>query len=282
MHRDRVDRDLDDEVRTVYSRLAQEKMKHGLDHAEARRAATLELGRIESVEEHVRSVRTGAFLDVLMQDVHYGARSLRRTPGFALAAIATLALGIGANTTIFTLLDAVLFKPLPVPAARDLVALYENAPDGVPDATGGTGRFLRFSYPRYERLQRALGSHGSLAAMTRSARFVVRLPSAVQATAVRGQLVSGNYFDTLSVAAARGRTIEARDVRVGQLDAVAVISDGFWKRSFGGSDAAVGQTITVNNLPVTVIGVGPPGFVGIWTDNEADLWLPLTMQAPLR
>ena len=282
VHRDRVDRDLDDEVRTVYSMLVQEKMKHGLDHAEARRAATLELGRIESVEEHVRSVRTGAFLDVLMQDVRYGARSLRRTPGFALAAIATLALGIGANTTIFTLLDAVLFKPLPVPAARDLVALYENAPDGVPDATGGTGRFLRFSYPRYERLQRALGSHGSLAAMTRSARFVIRLPNAVEATAVRGQLVSGNYFDTLAVAAARGRTIEARDVRVGQLDAVAVISDGFWKRSFGSSDAAVGQTITVNNLPVTVIGVGPPGFVGIWTDNEADLWLPLTMQAPLR
>ena len=120
VHRDRVDRDLDDEVRTVYSMLVQEKMKRGLDHAEARRAATLELGRIESVEEHVRSVRTGAFLDVLMQDVRYGARSLRRTPGFALAAIATLALGIGANTTIFTLLDAVLFKPLPVPAARDL------------------------------------------------------------------------------------------------------------------------------------------------------------------
>ena len=118
VHRHRVDRDLDDEVRTVYSMLVQEKMKHGLDHAEARRAATLELGGFESVEEQVRSMRTGAFLDVLMQDVRYGARSLRRTPGFALAAIATLALGIGANTTIFTLLDAVLFKPLPVPAAR--------------------------------------------------------------------------------------------------------------------------------------------------------------------
>ena len=162
-----------------------------------------------------------------------------------------------------------LLKPLPVPAARDLVALYENAPDGVPDATGGTGRFLRFSYPRYERLQRALGSHGSLAAMTRSARFVIRLSNAVQATAGRGQLVSGNYFDTLSVAAAKGRTIEARDVRAGQLDAVAVISDGFWRRRFGSSDGAVGQTITVNNLPVTVIGVGPPGFVGIWT-TESD------------
>ena len=78
VHRDRVDRDLDDEVRTVYSLLVQEKMKRGLDQAQARRAATLELGRIESVEEHVRSVRTGAFLDVLMQDVRYGARSLRR------------------------------------------------------------------------------------------------------------------------------------------------------------------------------------------------------------
>ena len=85
--------------------------------------------------------------------------------------------------------------------------------------------------------------------MTRSARFVIRLPNAVQATAVRGQLVSGNYFDTLSVAAARGRTIQARDVRVGQLDAVAVISDGFWKRSFGSSDAAVGERSARSPLP---------------------------------
>jgi predicted permease len=282
VHRDRVDRDLDDEVRTVHSLLVEEKMRQGMAPGEAQRAATIELGRVESVEDEVRSFRAGAFVDVLMQDVRYGLRSLRRTPAFALAVIATLALGIGANTTIFSLLDAVMFKPLPVSAAKELVALYENAPEGVPDAAGGTGRFFRFSYPRYERLQQALGSHGSLAAVTRSSRFIVRFPNTTQAVAVRGQLVSGNYFETLAVQAARGRVIVPDDVRVGQLDAVAVIGDGFWKRSFGGSETAIGQTVAVNSLPVTVIGIAPPGFVGIWTDNEADLWMPLTLQAPLR
>jgi predicted permease len=282
VHRDRVDRDLDDEVRTIQALLVEEKVQQGMGQADARRAAMLQLGRVESVEERVRDARTGAFLDVLWQDVRYAVRSLRRTPGFAVAAVTTLTLGIGANITIFTLLDAVLFKPLPVPAAHELVALYENAPEGVPDAAGGTGRFFRFSYPRFERLQRALGSHGSLAAVTRSARFVVRLESAGQPTPVRGQLVSGSYFETLAIPAARGRVLGSADVRVGQVDAVAVVSDGFWKRSFGGSETAIGQTISVNGLQVTVVGVTPPGFVGIWTDAEADLWLPLTLQAPLR
>ena len=101
------------------------------------------------------------------QDLTYAVRSLRRTPGFTAAAIVTLALGMGANTTIFTLLDAVLFKPLPVSRPNELFALYENAPDAEPDAlpdsAGGTGRYLRFSYPRFLRLQEALGNDGQLA-----------------------------------------------------------------------------------------------------------------------
>ena len=115
-------------------------------------------------------------IDTIWQDLRYAARSLRRTPGFAAAAIITLALGIGANTAIFTLLDAVMLKPLNVPAPDELVALFEQPRTGEPDATGGTGRYMRFSYPRFERLRAALGSRGSLAAMTRTASFVVRFP----------------------------------------------------------------------------------------------------------
>src|SRR5262245_57507334 len=109
-------------------------------------------------------------LDTLLQDVKYAARSLRRTPGFTAAAIATLALGIGANATIFTLLDAVLFKPLPVSRPNELLTVYEHSPEpnALPDATGGTGRYLRFSYPRFQLLQAALGANGSLAASTLS------------------------------------------------------------------------------------------------------------------
>jgi predicted permease len=282
VHRGRVDRDLDEEVRAILALLIDEHTRAGMHPSDARRAAMLQIGRVEVLEDRVRDARTGAFIDVLLQDVRYAARSLRRTPGFTVAAVATLALGIGANTTIFTLLDAVIFKPLPVPAARELVALYENAPEGVPDAAGGTGRYFRFSFPRFERLQQALGSRGSLAAVTRSTRFFVKLPDNDQPTQVRGQLVSADYFSTLRVPVARGRALGAGDVRADGIDRVAVISDGFWKRSLGGSDSAVGRTLVVNGLTVTIVGIAPPGFGGTWTDAEADLWLPLTLQSEVK
>jgi predicted permease len=282
VHQNRVDRDLDDEVRTVLALLIEEKIQAGMRPDEARRAATLELGGVESLTAQVRDARAGAFVDICLQDIRYAARSLRRTPGFTVAAVVTLALGIGANTTIFTLLDAVIFKPLQVPAAHELVTLYENAPEGVPDSTGGTGRYLRFSFPRFERLEQALESNGSLAAVTRSARFVIRLPGSPQASAVRGQLVSGNYFSTLGVTAARGRVLTADDVRTDRIEPVAVVSDGFWKRSLAASDSAIGQTLVVNGVNVTVVGIAPQGFVGVWRDAEPAFWLPLTLQSALR
>ncbi len=282
VHRDRIERDLDDEVQTVLSLLVEEKIQAGMGREAAHRAAVLELGRVESVKSQVREVRTGASLEIFLQDVRYGARSLKRTPGFTLAAVITLALGIGANTTIFTLLDAVIFKPLPVPAANELVTLYENAPKGVADAAGGTGRYLRFSYPRFQRLEQAIGTEGSLAAVARGSRFISRLPGNSQAIPVEGQLVSGRYFETLGITAARGRLLAADDVRVEETEPVAVVSDGFWKRALGASDAAIGQTIVVNGVGVTVVGVTPPRFVGLWTDTEPDLWLPLTLQPSLQ
>jgi putative ABC transport system permease protein len=282
VHRDRIERDLDEEVRSLLSLLVDEKIQAGMRPEAARRAAMLELGRVESVKSQVRDARAGASLDIFLQDVRYGVRSLKRTPGFTLAAIITLALGIGANTTIFTLLDAVIFKPLPVPAAHELVTLYENAPQGVPDAAGGTGRYLRFSYPRFQRLEQAIGTHGSLAAVTRRARFISRLPGSNQPVPVEGELVSGRYFDTLGIPAARGRLLVADDVRVDQIEPVAVVSDAFWKRALGATDAAIGQTIVVNGVSVTVVGVTPPRFVGMWTDTEPDLWLPLTLQPALQ
>ena len=219
-------------------------------------------------------------IDTLVQDLRYAARSLRRTPGFTIAAVVTLGLGIGANTAIFTLLDAVMFKPLNVPAPQDLVALYEQPRDGAPDATGGTGRYMRFSYPRFERLQAALGDGGSLAAMTRTATFVVRLPGQKQPESVRSQLVSGEYFSTLNVAVARGRAIGRDDARVADGQQVAVIGHRLWQERLGGADV-IGQTIVVSGVTATVVGIAPAGFVGAWSDARADLWLPLTMQQSL-
>ena len=278
--RGRVERDLDDELGAMFGLLVDEKIRAGMSPERARRAARLELGPAESVKTQVREVRAGASLDALLRDVRHSARSLRRTPGFTIAAIATLALGIGANTTIFTLLNAVILKPLPVPAPGELVTLYENGPEGSPDPAGGTGRYLRFSYPRFARLEQAAGAQAQLAAATRSTRFIVRLPADVQPISTRGQLVSGKYFTTLGVPAARGRLLGPGDV-LDRADPLVVISDRFWKRVLGSAETAVGQTLVVNGVTVTVIGITPPGFGGIWADIEADLWVPLTLQPAL-
>jgi predicted permease len=219
-------------------------------------------------------------IDTIKQDLKYAARSLRRTPSFAAAAIVTLTLGIGANTAIFTLLDAVMFKPLNVSAPRDLVALYERPREGDPDATGGTGRYTRFSYPRFERLRAALGTRGLLAAMTRTSSFVVRLPGQKEPESIRTQLVSGDYFATLGVPVVHGRPIGASDVQLSGGAPVAIIGDRLWKERLGGADV-LGQIVVVSGVSATIIGIAPPGFVGAWSDARADLWLPLTMQQAL-
>src|SRR5262249_11468435 len=154
------------------------------------------------------------------------------------------------------------------------VTFYENGPEGSADPSGGTGRFFRFSYPRFERLEQALGSKGVLAAATRSNQFAGRLPRDDRPQLVRAQLRSHRFFETMAVSPAQGRLLTPDDVRGEQ--PVAVISDGFWRRLLNGSSNVVGQSLTVNGLPVTIVGVGAPGFVGMWTDSEADLWLPLT------
>jgi predicted permease len=255
--------------------------RRGIALDEARVAARRAFGGVEQMKDRHRDARSFVWLDDARRDVQYAARSLRRTPGFAAVAILTLALGIGANVTIFTLLDAVVLKPLPVPAASELVMFYENGPEGAPDPTGGSGRYLRFSYPRFQRLEEALGSLGSMAAVTRSSLFTVRLAGATTPEFLNAQLVSARYFETLGVSAARGRVLTPEDGHLDHVAPVAVISDGYWKRMMGAADAAIGQTLIVNGVPVTVVGITPPGFVGMWTDREADVWLPVALQHAL-
>ena len=281
VHARQLDREMHDELASHLAEAADEYVRQGLSPDEARLAALRSFGGvIQTVEVH-RDMRTFAWLDDLRQDLRYTARALVKNPAFALVAIGTLALGIGANTAIFTLLDAVMFKPLPVPAPGELFTFYESGPEGTADPTGGTGRFLRFSYPRFERLQEALGTRGSLAAVTRSSRFVFRRPGDAQPQFLQAQLVSGGYFGTLGVSAAQGRLLTPDDVRVDRVSPVTVISDSFWKRKLDGTDAAIGQTLVINGVDVTIVGVAPPGFFGMWSDSEADLWLPLTLQAAL-
>ena len=214
----------------------------------------------------------------MWRDIRLALRQLQRTPGFTLAAIVSLALGIGATVAIGTLLDAVVLKPLPVRDAGELVALYETAPKGAPDITGGTGQFLVFSYPRFARLEQALGSRGRLAASTRIHRFSVRTSSGSPLAVAMGQLVSGKYFAVMDARMIDGRALTENDMRTDSSNRVAVVSNGFATRTLGGATRAVGQTLFVNAVPVTVVGVAAPTFAGAWTDTAADLWLPLSLQ----
>ena len=276
----RLDRELRDEIDAHLAEATDDYVRRGMAPEDARLAALRRFGGVAQAEEIHREMRTLGWLEDLRKDLRQTGRTFLRTPGFTAVAVLTLALGIGATTTIFSLLDAVVFKPLPVPAARELITLYENGPEGTADPVGGTGRYLRFSYARFELLRRALGTDGSMAAVTRSSRLIVRLPGGADRHLALGQFVSGGYFATLGVTAARGRVFVPEDVS--GLAPVAVVSDGFWRRVLGGSESALGTTITVNGFGVTVIGITPRGFAGLWTDAEADLWLPVPLQQPTR
>jgi len=277
--RRKVERDLDDELGAYLNAAIDEKIARGMPRDQAIRTARRELGSAAAVKDYTRDAGWETVVESLWLDIRLAGRTLRKNPGFAAIAVLTLTLGIGANTAVFTLLDAVLLKPLPVPAPHELVMLYETAPDVAPDATGGSGRYLRFSYPRFERLAKAVEGRAALAAFTRTAPFLIRVPGASNTHRVRGQLVSENFFQVLGLTAARGLVLDRGDASA--TSPSVVVSDRFWRQSLDASDAVVGQTVIVNGVTATIVGVAPAGFFGVWTDAGTDLWIPLRWQAAL-
>jgi predicted permease len=203
----------------------------------------------------------------LWQDLRYGLRILARNPGFTVVAVLTLALGIGANTAIFSVIDVVLLKTLPVPHPEQLVALRWESPQAKTDS---------LPYPTFEQLRN--NSH------VLSGMFAfcnVGLATSVDGGPglATGQLVSGSYFSVLGVQAMAGRTFTSEEDRVPGGDPVAVINYRYWKRQFGLESATVGKSITLNDVPFTIVGVTAPGFDGISLGNTPDIWLPMMMQA---
>ena len=205
----------------------------------------------------------------ILQDVRYALRQLRKSPGFTLVAILTLALGIGANTGIFTLVNAVLLKSLPVPEPEQLFLV--RASDWLADST-------RFSYPLYQSMRAALPQSATLAAMTWPGDFYTDFGSS-QPEMAKGQLVSGNYFQTLETYPALGRLLTVNDDRVVGGSPVAVISYGCWQRRFGRDPSLIGRKIVVNGMPVEIVGVAAPAFFGTRAGTAPEFWLPTTMQS---
>jgi predicted permease len=222
--------------------------------------------------------------DEMFQDMRYGLRMLLKTPGFTLAAALSLALGIGANTAIFSLIDAVLLKSLPVLEPEKLVFF------GKGEGVGATNNFPNrgwdlFSYPYYREMRRrneVFSDVGAILSMPWTVHGLVRTYGAGGEMArIDVQLVSGAYFSTLGVNAGLGRVISDADDQVAGQHPVAVVSHAWWESQLGGDPAAVGKTVTIENVAYTIIGVAPKEFFGTTVGRAPDLWIPLAMETQL-
>ena len=212
-------------------------------------------------------------MHALWRDIRHASRSLRKAPGFSAVVILTLGLGIGANTAIFSLMDQVLLRPLPVHDPAALVLL-----DGPGPFRGRTMNAMTFSYPMYDDFRdRNEVFSGVLARFPLPTTIVWRGAS----ERANGELVTGNYFDVLGVRPALGRLFSASDDHTRGGHPVAVLSYGYWQRRFGGDPQVLNQTIIVNGHPLTIVGVSGRGFTGVQVGQAADVMVPLMMKAEM-
>ena len=288
VRRKRLESEMDAELAVHLENLTADLKRAGHSAAEAARRARIALGPALVHKEEMRAALGLRWWDALCADVRYGARMLRKSPGFTIVAALSLALAIGANTTIFSLAKQVLYERLSVPRAAELRLLtwtgtqdhsvvhhLHGNDDPLP---GGMMTSASFSYPVYQQLRAQNHVLGDLIAFK-----LTGMNATVGADALRAQteMVSGNYYTVLEVRPQLGRAIGPSDDVPGQA-AVALISDGLWEREFGRSPAVLGQWIKLNDTPVMIVGVNPRGFTGARNVQQSpDLFVPVSMQPQL-
>jgi macrolide transport system ATP-binding/permease protein len=273
--KEQVDRELDEELGAYLEMAAAEKMREGMSRKEAVRAVRLERGNLELTKEVVRSGTWESFIETCWRDVRFGVRTLRKSPGFTAAVVLTLALGIGATTAIFTLIDAVMLKFLPVANPRQLYRLGDNNGCCVMVGTQNGGSFVLYSYQLYENLRDHTPEFSELAAFEpwTSDLSVRRNGSANEP--YKGEFVSGSYFNTLGVHAFAGRLLAPPDDSA-SAPPVAVMNYHTWQAHFGLDPSVIGSTLNINGVPCAIAGVTPPGFYGdTLRSDPPDFWLPL-------
>src|SRR5262249_38241759 len=204
----------------------------------------------------------------LLQDIRYGARVLLKSPGFLVAAVISLALGIGANATIFTMINTIFLQPLPVERPAELMFVYGTDTNNTSNAL--LGQFMPLSYPNYVDYKNQNAAFSELGAYSFPTQ--VSLNSGGKPEPANVQLLSGNYFSALGVKAVLGRTFLQDEDKAPGTSSVAVLDYKFWQRRFGGNPGIVGDTIRVNGHPFTVIGVAPRGFDGTIGVVTPDMW----------
>lgn len=260
--RERLERELDKEVQFHIDARVAALVESGIEPREARRRALAEFGGVEPIKEDVRDARGTRWVADLAQDIRYALRMLRVNKGFTIAAVMSLALGIGANAAVFRVIDGLILRPLDVPKPQQLFILESSSAEE-----------SRFSHPTY--LQFVAAAPGAtLAVMTRPTNMQLTVAGSAELTTT--QLVSSSWFSLLGVSPQAGRFYSPHDET--SAAPVVVISDRYWTRRFGRNPAAIGSTVLVNNVARTVIGVTPVGFGGFNVGIANDVWLPVTAQ----
>src|SRR5450631_961099 len=259
--------ELKEEIESHLKMATADRVARGESPAEARRAAMREFGNVPLVADVTRERWGWLRLERLVQDLRFAVRQLRRTPAFTTTVLLTLSLGIGANAAIFTLVNAVLLRDLPVADPKTLMHLGNNGHDCCvgDNGTRESGNYSNFSTDTYEQLKKNVPEFEELAAMQAGWAYrpiiARRAGAQTEARSVMGEFVSGNYFRTFGLRPAAGRLlIDADELR--GAPATAVMSYETWQHVFAGDAAIVGSTFRVNTKPVTVVGVAPRGFFG--------------------
>jgi putative ABC transport system permease protein len=263
-NKDRIEQNLDEEIQSYLEMLIETKINEGLNPAEAQRAALIEMGGVSQVKESVREVRMGHSLEMIWQDLRYGARMLLKQPGFTLIAVLTLGLGIGANTAIFSIVNAVLLRPFPYQAPEHLVIVQERF---------SAGRGITVSYPNFVDWHAQNTAFASIAAVRANESF--NFTGAGEPERLQGRLVSAEFFSTLGINPLLGRDFLAEEDSPGSTPAV-ILSYGFWQRRFGADESVVGKQLTLNNQSFTVVGITPANFQ---FGAEADISVPIGLSA---
>jgi putative ABC transport system permease protein len=273
LKKERDDGELDEELHDFVEQRAAAKMQTGLSRPQALREARMEMGSMDSVKEKVRAVGWETAFSSFWQDIRYALRMLRKSPGFTAAAVLTLALGIGANTAIFSIVDCLVLRPLPVERPGDVVFLTV--------ARKGNGPSTVFSYPDFSDIQKQTTTVFSDVCAV--GMFVTDgLTVNGQSQPMWSSYVTGNFFGLLGLKPALGRLILPSEGRVAGADPVVVLSYAYWQSRFNGDPSVIGKKASVNGVPVTIVGVAPKGFHGLTSLMDFQGYIPLGMGAALK
>ena len=259
---------MNEELSGHLDELIERNIAAGMSPDEARFAALRTFGGVEQIKERARDQRRSAWGEEVFQDLRYATRQLRKHPGFSAIVVLTLALGIGANAAIFMVVNALMWRPLPVPAPEQLVIVQGAA-----------------TYARFDRLRGEVQSLAGVFAVGHIRPHRLSAPAldikAIEPAVV--QEVTGNFFTVLQQPALLGRTLVDDDDRAGAPRPVVVLSHAYWQRRFKSDPAVLGQTLTLNNVAVSIVGVMPPGFFGVEAaaGRTVELWCPLWLKTQL-